>query len=116
MNKKNNKIKKNRKIFLSIAKKFFDEHGLELNSENGKQIPLDSNCANPIAQRDGWSINVFILTKYGIAEAYYRGKDPNFTIAKGFPNLYLKDVKMESNKFLYSIEELIPLVEHLKLT
>lgn len=105
-------LEENRKEFIKIAKNYFDETGIELTSENGEKIPKDPELQN--SSKSDWSIDVFVLTETGIRRAYYRGKDPNFTVTGvSLRDLYLKDVKMASNKFLYSIEDLVPLVEHL---
>ncbi len=108
----NLKLEKDRKEFIKIAKKYFNENGIELTPENGEKIPKDPELQS--GSRSDWSIDVFVLTETGIRKAYYRGKDPNFTVTGvSFFDLYLKDVKMASNKFLYSVEDLVPLVEHL---
>lgn len=105
-------LEEDRTEFIKIAKKYFDENGIELTSENGEKIPKDPELQS--SSKSDWSIDVFVLTETGIRKAYYRGKDPNFTVTGvSLMDLYLKDVKMASNKFLYSIENLIPLVEHL---
>ena len=107
-------LEENRKEFIKIAKNYFDENGTELTSENGEKIPKDPELQG--SSKSDWSIDVFVLTETGIRMAYYRGKDPNFTVTGvAFFDLYLKDVKMASNKFLYSIEDLVPLVKHLTI-
>ena len=101
----NSNLEKDRKEFIKIAKKYFYENGIELTSENGEKIPKDPELQS--GSRSDWSIDVFVLTETGVRRAYYRGKDPNFTVTGlSFFDLYLKDVKMASNKFLYSIEDL----------
>ena len=78
----------------------------------GSKIPKDIKV-NSIGLEQGWSINVYILTENGIEEAYYRGKDPNFTVVSPLFDKYIKDVKLLSNNFLYSIDNMLPLIDHL---
>ena len=115
-----NKVKydltKNREEFLRISKEYFDEHGIELTTENGEQLAKDLEV-HELGLEEGWSVNVFILTEFGISEAYYRGRDKQFTRVGGplALDLYLKDVNLVSNKFLHDIDNLIPLIKHLKV-
>ena len=99
--------KKNRKEFLKISKEYFDKHGLELTQENGNKIPKDTTV-HDLGLEEGWSIDVYILTTEGIRKAYYRGKNPNFTVEDFLFDKYIKDIDLISNNFLYSIDDLIP--------
>ena len=115
ISKEEAELQRNREEFLRIAKPYFDEHGLELTPENGEKIPKETQV-HETGLKEGWSIDVFILTAQGITTAYYRGTDPNFTaVGFGVFDRYIKDISMVSNKFLYSIDNLIPLIDHLKV-
>ncbi len=103
----------NKKLFIKVAKKFFNENGLELNKENGIKLDLDTK-AHDTGIRDKWSINTYVLTNTGIHEAYYRGLDKQFTVhGVGIQDLYIKDCKMESNNFIKE-EQLEDLIKVLK--
>lgn len=108
-------LETNRKEFIRIAKEYFNEYGTELTLENGENLPKDETLKESDYKKT-WSIDVFVLTKYGITTAYYRGNDKAFTVDMGgLFDVYLKDVELESYKFLQSINELKSKTKHLKI-
>lgn len=106
----------NKRLFIKVAKEFFNEKGLELNKENGVKLKLDLK-ANNAAIKGKWSIDVYVLTDTGVHTAYYRGSDEQFTVNGVFVcDLYTKDCKMESNNFIKEeqLEELIRILKENK--
>lgn len=101
-------IKQNRELFLEKCKTYFEENGKLLSSTNGKALPLDKECHTPT-----WSIDVYVLSAYGICKGYFRNEDQKFTINNlGIMDLYLEDVKLLSSKFVTA--EDIPNINKLK--
>ena len=93
------KLKKSkRKEFIEICKNFFEKGGEELNSSNGILLPKDLDLEG---YKKEWSKDVAVLTKCGIALAYYRPEEKQFTVkGQAFMDLFVKDCAMESNKFV----------------
>lgn len=93
------KLKKTkRREFIKVCRNFFEENGKELNNINGALLPKDSDLEG---YKKEWSKNVVVLTKYGIAEAYYRPRQKQFTVTgQSIIDLFVKDCEMESNKFI----------------
>lgn len=80
---------------------YFDTNGTELTPEEGAKLELDGT----VKDRGEWSIDVLILTKGGVCEAYYRHENKAFTANNFWPNPFLKHVSMLSDKFLPNTED-----------
>ena len=107
-----------KKTFKDVKNKcieFFEEKGLELNSENGSKIPLAKNC-HSLEKKEKWSKDIFCLSKNGLVRGYYRNLNKKFTLS-GFAinDLYLEDCKdnLLSLKFI-KIHQLKKLAEFIK--
>lgn len=89
-------MKKDKLLFLEKCKEYFKENGIELSKKNGQNLPLDES-----SHTKTWSIDVFVLSNYGICSAYFRNEDNEFTVSGlSVIDLYLKDANLLSDKFI----------------
>ena len=99
-------MKKDKLLFLERCKDYFKSNGLELSKQNGQNLSLDKK-----SHTKTWSIDVYVLSNYGICSAYFRNEDNEFTVSGlSIIDLYLKDVHLLSDKFIMQKD-----IENIKL-